>query len=154
MIVDDLGDGNLSVPNGGSGTDTTKTRAGRSPLLGYLRSLLAVQNGDRPKLAWMSHSLRKPRASAAEQYTGQALTRAVARAKVGRGELIPRQSAHAFRRIFAAISLSEAGSDLLALSRAMGHARASITCDQYGHLAPEGLASLMAKSDELVRKPA
>jgi hypothetical protein len=32
----------------------------------------------------------------------------------------------------------------------MGHARPSITLDQYGHLAPARLAPLMAKMDELI----
>jgi hypothetical protein len=51
---------------------------------------------------------------------------------------------------FAAISLSEAGADLLAVSRAIGHARPSITLDRYGHLAPAGLAPPMARIDDVV----
>lgn len=67
-----------------------------------------------------------------------------------RDEPIPRYSAHALWHTFAAISLSEAGADLLAVSRAMGHARPSITLDRYGHLAPAGLAPLMARIDDVV----
>ncbi len=79
------------------------------------------------------------------------LTRSVAPANEGRDEAIPRYTAHALRQTFAAISLSEAGADLLAVSRAMGHAWPSITLDRYGHLAPAGLAPLMSKIDALVR---
>jgi len=48
---------------------------------------------------------------------------------------------------FAAISPSGAGADLLAVSRAMGYARPSITFGRYGHLAPAGLVRLMARID-------
>jgi len=54
---------------------------------------------------------------------------------------------------FAAISLSEAGEDLLAVSRAIGYARPSITLDRYGHLAPAGLARLVARIDDVVAPP-
>lgn len=56
---------------------------------------------------------------------------------------------HGLRHTFAAIALSEAHADLLAVSRAMGHARPSITLDRYGHLAPAGLAPLMTQIDAL-----
>lgn len=62
----------------------------------------------------------------------------------------PRHTAHPRRHTFAAISLSKADADLLAVSRAMGHARPLITLDRYGHLAPAGRAPLMARIDELV----
>ncbi|GAC49581.1 putative recombinase [Gordonia aichiensis NBRC 108223] len=80
----------------------------------------------------------------------QALTHAVARANADRDEQVPRLTAHALRHTFAAISLSEANADILSVSRAMGHARPSITLDRYGHLAPAGLGPLMAKIDDLV----
>lgn len=51
------------------------------------------------------------------------------------------------RHTFAAIALSEAGGNLLSVSRALGHARPSITLDRYGHLAPAGLEPLMALVD-------
>ncbi|MBZ4498726.1 hypothetical protein EVU97_13420 [Dermacoccus sp. 147Ba] len=54
------------------------------------------------------------------------------------------------RHTFAAISLSEAGADLLSVSHAMGHARPSITLDRYGHLSKKGLAPLMGKIDAIV----
>lgn len=57
---------------------------------------------------------------------------------------------HGLRHTFPAISLSEAGADILLVSRAMGHAKPSVTLDKYGHLAPAGLAPLMAKIDQLV----
>lgn len=51
-----------------------------------------------------------------------------------------------------AIALSEAGADLLSVSRAMGHAKPSITLDRYGHLAPAGLSPLMSKIDQVVHR--
>lgn len=152
LLVGDLHNGHLTVRNGGAGTDTTKTRASRRVLpvpvtvLPWLTALV----GDRPKSTSMFPSPRKKGSSIAEQYANHALTRAVAQANEGRNEPIPRYTAHALRHTFASISLSEAGADLLAVSRAMGHARPSITLDRYGHLAPAGLAPLMAKIDELV----
>lgn len=152
LLVGDLHDGRLSVKNGGSGTDTTKTRASRRvlPVPSTVLPWLTALADDRPSSAWLFPSPRKPGAAIAEQYANQALTRAVARANEGRDEQIPRYSAHALRHTFAAISLSEAGADLLAVSRAMGHARPSITLDRYGHLAPAGLGPLMASIDDIV----
>lgn len=152
LLVGDLRDGQLTVRNGGSGTDTTKTRASRRvlPVPATVLPWLTALAGDRPKSAPLFPSPRKKDSAIAEQYANQALTRAVARANVDRDEPIPRYSAHALRHTFAAISLSEAGADLLAVSRAMGHARPSITLDRYGHLAPAGLAPLMARIDDVV----
>lgn len=152
LLVGDLRDGHLSVRNGGSGTDTTKTRASRRllPVPGTVLPWLTALAGDRPKSDPLFPSPRKKGAAIAEQYANQALTRAVALVNEGREEPVPRYSAHALRHTFAAISLSEAGADLLAVSKAMGHARPSITLDRYGHLAPAGLAPLMAKIDDLV----
>lgn len=152
LLVGDLRDGHLTVRNGGSGTDTTKTRASRRVLPVPTTALpwLTAQAGDRPQSDPLFPSPRKKDAAIAEQYANQALTRAVARANADRDEPIPRYTAHALRHTFAAISLSEAGADLLAVSRAMGHARPSITLDRYGHLAPAGLAPLMARIDEVV----
>lgn len=152
LLVGDLRDGHLTVRNSGSGTDTTKTRAGKRvlPVPALLLPWLIELAGDRPKSEWMFPSPRKKDASIAEQYPNQALTRAVALANVGREEKIPRHSAHALRHSFAAVSLSEAGADLLSVSQAMGHARPSITLDKYGHLSKKGLAPLMGKIDALV----
>lgn len=152
LLVGDLHDGYLSVTNGGAGTDTTKTRASRRvlPVPALLLPWLTELTGDRPKSDWMFPSPRKQGKSIAEQYPNQALTRAVTAANDGRDEPIPRYTAHALRHTFAAISLSEAGADLLAVSRAMGHARPSITLDRYGHLAPAGLTPLMERVDEIM----
>lgn len=152
LLVGDLRDGHLSVTNGGAGTDRTKTRASRRvlPVPELVLPWLIELIDDRPKSGWMFPSPRKKGTSIAEQYANQALTRAVARANVGRDEPIPRHTAHALRHTFAAISLSEAESDLLSVSHAMGHARPSITLDKYGHLSRKGLAPLMEKIDALV----
>ncbi|MDP5226915.1 MULTISPECIES: tyrosine-type recombinase/integrase [Arthrobacter] len=152
LLIGDLRGGVLSVKNGGAGTDTTKTRASRRmlPVPATVLPWLETLVDDRPSTAWLFASPRKKDSSIAEQYANQALARAVARANQGCDEAIPRYTAHALRHTFAAISLSEAGADLLAVSRAMGHARPSITLDRYGHLAPAGLGPLMTKIDELV----
>jgi len=140
LLVGDLRDGHLSVKNGGAGTDTTKTRASRRvlPVPALLLPLLVEQAGDRQKSDWMFPSPRKQGASIAKQYPNQALTRAVVLANEGRDEPIPRLTVHGLRHTFAAISLSEAGADLLSVSQAMGHARPSITLDRYGHLSRRG----------------
>ena len=154
LLVGDLRAGHLSVLNGGSGTDTTKTRDSRRvlPVPALLLPWLTELAGDRPKSDWMFPSPRRKGAPIAKQYANQAFTRAVARANEDREEKIPRYSAHALRHTFAAISLSEAEADLLSVSQAPGHARPSITLDRYGHLSKRGLAPLMAKIDALVAK--
>ncbi len=102
----------------------------------------------------MFPSSRKQGASVAKQYPNQALTRAVVLANNGRDAPIPRLTVHGLRHTFAAISLSEAGADLLTISQAMGNARPSNTLDRYGHLSKKGLAPIMAKIDALVSQAA
>ena|GEM_PF-6405099 len=63
---------------------------------------------------------------------------------------IPVHSSHALRHSFATIALSEAGGNVLSVSRALGHARPSITLNVYGHLAPSGLEQLMHQVDGLI----
>lgn len=62
----------------------------------------------------------------------------------------PHQRPRAPAHTFAAIELSEAGGDILSLSRALGHSKPSTTLNEYGHLAPAGLEPLMARIDGLV----
>lgn len=151
LLVGDLRNGHLSVKNGGAGTDTTKTRAGRRvlPVPACLLPQLEEVGGDRRSTDWMFPSPRKKGSSIAKQYPNQALTRAVARANDGRAEPIPRLTVHGLRHTFAGIALSEAEADLLSVSQAMGHARPSITLDRYGHLSKKGLAPLMGKIDAI-----
>lgn len=143
LLVGDLRAGHLSVLNGGSGTDTTKTRDSRRvlPVPALLLPWLTELAGDRPKSDWMFPSPRRKGAPIAKQYANE-----------DREEKIPRYSAHALRHTFAAISLSEAEADLLSVSQSLGHARPSITLDRYGHLSKRGLAPLMAKIEALVAK--
>jgi integrase len=152
LLVGDLSRGQLSVKNSGGETDTTKTRASRRvlPVLMAVLPLLEQQAGDRPKSDWMFPSPPMPGQAIGKRYVSDAVTRAVARANQSREEPVERINVHGLRHTFAAIALSEAEADLLSVSRAMGHSRPSITLDQYGHLAPTGLAPLMAKMDELV----
>lgn len=154
LRVGDLTGDQLSVKNSGSGSDTTKTRASRRvlPVPSAVLPLLQKQLGDRPKSEYIFPSPRDPSAPRSEKYVSGALTRAVGRANQGRREPIQRLNVHGLRHTFAAISLSEAGADILSVSRAMGHARPSVTLDRYGHLAPAGLAPLMARLDDLVVK--
>lgn len=152
LLIGDLARGQLSVKNSGGETDTTKTRASRRvlPVPMAVLPLLEQQAGDRPKSDWMFPSPRMPGQAIGKRYVSDSVTRAVARANQSRQEPVERINVHGLRHTFAAIALSEAEADLLSVSRAMGHARPSITLDQYGHLAPAGLAPLMAKMDELV----
>jgi integrase len=152
LLVGDLAGGQLTVKNSGGETDTTKTRASRRvlPVPKVVLPLLEQQAGGRPKSDWIFSSPRKAGQAIGKSYVSDALTRAVARANQSRQEPIKRINVHGLRHTFAAIALSEAGADLLSVSRAMGHARPSITLDLYGHLAPAGLAPLMAKIDALV----
>ena len=140
------------MKNAGSGTDTTKTRASRRtlPVPATVLPWLTEVVGDRTKSAYLFASPRRAGQPVAKTYPTQALTRAVARANDGRPEQITRITVHGLRHTFAAITLSEAGGDILSVSRAMGHAKPSITLDKYGHLAPAGLGPLMAKVDTLV----
>lgn len=152
LLVGDLSGGQLSVKNSGGATDTTKTRASRRslPVPKAVLPLLEQQAGDRPRSDWMFPSPRTAGQAIGKRYVSDAVTRAVARANQDRQEHVQRINVHGLRHTFAAIALSEAKADLLSVSRAMGHARPSITLDQYGHLAPAGLSPLMAKIDELV----
>ena len=152
LLVGDLDRGQLSVRNSGGETDTTKTRASRRilPVPMVVLPLLVKQAGDRPKTDWMFPSPRLPGQAIGKRYVSDAVTRAVSRANQGRQDPVQRINVHGLRHTFAAIALSEAEADLLSVSRAMGHARPSITLDQYGHLAPAGLGPLMAKMDQLV----
>lgn len=151
LLVEDLARGQLSVKNSGGETDTTKTRASRRllPVPNAVLPLLEQQAGNRPRTDWMFPSPRNPGQPIGKRYVSDSVTRAVARANTNLQVPVKRINVHGLRHTFAAIALSEAGADLLSVSRAMGHARPSITLDQYGHLAPAGLAPLMAKMDEL-----
>lgn len=142
------------MKNGGAGTDTTKTRASRRvlPVPATVLPWLVDLAGDRPKSDWLFPSPRKKGAAIATQFPNQALIRAITKANDGRDEPIPRLTVHGLWHTFAAISLSEAGADLLSVSQAMGHARPSITLDRYGHLSKKGLAPLMGKIDEVVEQ--
>lgn len=152
LLVGDVSGGVLSVKNSGSGSDTTKTRASRRnlPVPAAVLPFLKTQAADRPKGDYLFASPRDPAMPRSEKYVSGALTRAVTAANRGRSEKIPRLTVHGLRHTFAAISLSEAKADILSVSRAMGHARPSVTLDRYGHLAPAGLSPLMAKIDDLV----
>lgn len=152
LAVGDISEGILSVRNSGSGSDTTKTRASRRnlPVPAVVLPLITQQAAGRPKRDYLFPSPRnsaKPRSS---KYVSGALTRAIGNANQGRVEKIERLTVHGLRHTFAAISLSEAKADILSVSRAMGHAKPSVTLDRYGHLAPAGLSPLMAKIDDLV----
>lgn len=152
LSVGDVSGGVLSVKNSGFGSDTTKTRASRRnlPVPGVVLPLLQRQAAGRPKGNYLFSSPRDPEMPRSEKYVSGALTRAVTGANLGRTEKIPRLTVHGLRHTFAAISLSEIKADILSVSRAMGHARPSVTLDRYGHLAPVGLSPLMAQIDDLV----
>ncbi|PPL19804.1 tyrosine-type recombinase/integrase [Microterricola pindariensis] len=127
----------------------SKTRAGIRTLpvpASVLPSLVELA-GSRPKADWLFVSPRRPGNAVSKGYANAALTRAVGGANAIRIDPIRRLSAHGLRHTFAAIALSEAGGNLLSVSRALGHARPSITLDRYGHLAPAGLEPLMALVD-------
>ncbi|HXH36240.1 MAG TPA: site-specific integrase [Plantibacter sp.] len=153
LVVGDLDGGQLRVKNSGGDTDATKTRASRRvlPVPAVVLPLLEKQAGRRPKSDWMFESPRLRGQAIGKRYVSDTVTRALSRANQERSEPIARISVHGLRHTFAAIALSEARADLLSVSRALGHARPSITLDRYGHLAPAGLAPLMAGIDDLVR---
>jgi len=152
LLIRDLAGDHLTVKNSGSGSDTTKTRASRRvlPVPATVMPALRGQVRDRSKSEYIFASPRDPHTPRSEKYVSSALTRAVGRANQNRRDQIRRLNVHGLRHTFAAISLSEAGADILSVSRAMGHAKPSVTLDKYGHLAPAGLVPLMAKIDELV----
>lgn len=153
LTVGDLDDGQLTVRNSGAGTDTTKTRAGRRmlPVPGAVLPGLVQLACNRSKRSWLFPSPRIAGQHISDTYPNNALVRALTRANASRSdEPIPRINIHGLRHTFAAMALSEAECDILSVSRAMGHAKPSITLDKYGHLAPAGLAPLMASIDDLV----
>lgn len=153
LLVGDFSDGRLSVTTSGVESDSTKTRAGRRvlPVPGFVVPLLERQVDNRPKSEWLFPSPRLVGQAVSKGYVSGTVTRAVARANTKRKDPIKRINVHGLRHTFAAMALSEAGADLLSVSRAMGHARPSITLDKYGHLAPAGLAPLMDKIDQLAQ---
>lgn len=152
LLVGHLLDGSLWVRNSGSGTDTTKTRASRRrlPVPDTVLPWLLEHAGDRSMSAPLFESPRKPGEPVQKRYVSDVLTRGVTRANEGRSERIARINVHGLRHTFAAIALSEAGGDILSVSRALGHAKPSTTLNEYGHLAPAGLEPLMGRIDELV----
>lgn len=155
LKVGDLVAGQLTVRDSGGGSGRTKTYAGLRALpvpASVLPHLEALAVG-RTKADWLFASPRIAGRAIAKGYSTAALTRAIARANVGRADPIKRLSAHGLRHTFAAIALSEAGANLLSVSRALGHARPSITLDHYGHLAPAGLDPLMAQIDQFAASP-
>lgn len=151
LRVGDYARGRLSITNSGAGSDTTKTRAGRRvlPVPGTVAPWLDALVDGRPKAAWLFESPRRKGQPIGERYISDALTRATARANDGRDEPIRRINVHGLRHTFAAISLGEVRADILAVSKAMGHAKPSITWDRYGHLAPGSVDLLMEGIDEL-----
>ncbi len=152
LRIADLRDGHISVINSGGGSDQTKTRASRRtlPVPAAVLPLLENLTEGRVRSEWIFSSNRNHGEPIGETYANGALTRAVARANLGREERISRLNVHGLRHTFAAIALSEAEADVLSVSRAMGHSRPSVTLDRYGHLAPAGLAPLMSKIDDVV----
>lgn len=149
LLVADLARGELTVKN--SGTDTTKTRAPRRvlPVPQAVHPWLVSLAEGRPGSATLFESPRRKGSAIARTYPSQAFTRATGLANADRDDPIPRITVHGLRHTFAAIALPVAGADILSVSRAMGHARPSITLDRYGHLAPAGLGPLMAKIEAL-----
>lgn len=129
----------------------TKTDASvrRLPVPSSVLALLERQVAGRTKDEWIFPSPRKAGAPVADTYPGQALTRAVARANIGRHEPIKRVNVHGLRHTFAAVALSELRADTVLVSRALGHSRPSTTLNHYGHLAPRGLEALMVEMDGL-----
>ena len=114
-----------------------------------LPSLLDHAYG-RPESAHLFESPRKPGHPVGKRYVSDVVTRGVTRANTSRAEKIARINVHGLRHTFAAIALSEAGGDILSVSRALGHSKPSTTLNEYGHLAPAGLEPLMARIDGLV----
>jgi len=152
LRVGDLKDGSLTVVNSGGGSDQTKTRAGKRvlPVPASLLVRLVALADDRPRSGWLFASPRRPGQPIGETYANGLIARAVTKANRTRTDKIERLNVHGLRHTFAAITLSELGGDLLSVSRALGHAKPSITLNEYGHLAPNGLAPLMAQLDALV----
>ncbi|MBP2218009.1 tyrosine-type recombinase/integrase [Arthrobacter sp. CAN_C5] len=111
---------------------------------------LLEHSDGRPESAPLFESPRKSGHPVGKRYVSDVLTLDVIRANDGRSERIARMNVHGLRHTFAAIALSEAGADILSVSRALGHSMPSTTLNEHGHLAPAGLEPLMARIDELV----
>lgn len=151
-LVGDLRDDQLSVLNAGaqrcSGTHHYEGRGARRlpvPAAGLSRRR---RSATAPRWRGCFRSPRKKDYAIAKPYS-----KPEADPRGHQGEPGPRRAGPALHRprarhTFAAISLSEAGADLLAVSGAMGHARPSMMHDRYGRVAPAGLAPLMAKINE------
>ncbi|MDF1477762.1 tyrosine-type recombinase/integrase [Leifsonia sp. H3M29-4] len=129
-----------------------KTNAGRRtlPIPARGRATIESLTAGRPAGAYLFESRRKAGHPVAKGFVNNVLDRCVTIANRTRAEKITTYSSHALRHTFAAIALSEAGANLLAVSRALGHARPSITLDRYGHLAPAGLEPLMDQVDAFI----
>jgi integrase len=147
-------DEKLSVMNSGRRGGQTKTPTSRRilPVPKTVQPWLDQLVEGRPRSAPIFESSRKKGESIGKGYVSDALARALANANRDResGDKIKRINAHALRHTYVAMALSEAGVDLLSVSKALGHAKPSITLNEYGHLAPAGLATLVAKVDALV----
>lgn len=152
LRVRDLANGQLSVTNSGAGSDATKTRASRRvlPVPRAVLPDLRRQTKGKKQADYIFPSPRDEQIPVSSRYISDALLRAVRTANETRQEPIERLTIHGLRHTFAAISLSEAGGDILPVSRAMGHAKPSVTLDRYGHLAPAGLSPLMGQIDQLI----
>lgn len=152
LRVGSVSRGDLRVINGGGGSGTTKTSSSLRtlPVPATVLPWLRRQAGSRPRSEWMFPSPRIPGAAIGESYPDDALVRALTAANRNRSEPIPRINVHGLRHTFAAIALSEAHADIIAVSRYLGHARPSITLDRYGHLASRGLVPLVADIDAVV----
>jgi integrase len=75
----------------------------------------------------------KPSSVTFEPWPPDQLSRDWARVASGKGRGLPPVSFHALRHTHAS-TLIAAGVDILAISRRLGHGRASVTLDVYGHL--------------------
>ena len=156
LAVGDLAGGLLRVVTSGASADRTKTRAGTRvlPVPGSLLPLLETLAGDRGRDAWLFESPRKLGHPVGESYAQGALTRALTTANAARAHRIRSLTPHGLRHTYAAITLSELHYDLVTVSRALGHARPSITLDRYGHLSRSGLADLSSAMNDLGLLPA
>lgn len=142
----------LSVRTSGAATDTTKTRASRRalPIPALLETWLDELVTGRPLDQWAFESSRKPGQPVDPTYPGNKLRLAIATANLTRQDKIKTIRPHDLRHTFASITLAENRSDLMAVSRAMGHARPSITMNHYGHLAPRGIETLFQGLDQAI----
>jgi integrase len=70
--------------------------------------------------------------------------------RVCNAKKLPRVSFHALRHTHASVLIS-AGEDILTISRRLGHSKASVTLDTYGHLM-EGSDAAAARAIEEVLK--